>query len=109
MSLPSPRNVLPLEGHIDLHVSAKVAGSIAERIKEKPARLVVDLSQVNYIDSSGLAVLINGMRDMEDYGGIFFFAGGRGEGRPVFWTPRPEEFFFFFAGVGLAFAAPFRF
>src|SRR2546429_7285939 len=99
MSLPSPRNVLPLEGQIDLHVSAKVAGSIAERIKEKPARLVVDLSQVNYIDSSGLAVLINGMRDMEDYGGLFFFAGVRDEGRPILESARLEKFFLLFPTV----------
>ncbi|HTE91309.1 MAG TPA: hypothetical protein VK639_20325 [Terriglobales bacterium] len=41
MSLPSPRNVLPLEGQIDFNVSAKVAESLAQLIKDKPARLVV--------------------------------------------------------------------
>src|SRR3989440_12529731 len=105
MSLPSPRNVLPLEGHIDLHVSAKVAGSIADRIKEKPARLVVDVSNVNYIDSSGLAVLINGMRDMEDYGGIFILAGGRDGVRPILETARLENFFLIFPTVDEALAA----
>src|SRR5437870_13565191 len=106
MSLPSPRNVLPLEGHIDLNISAKVAGSIAERIKEKPARLVVELSQVDYFDSSGLAVLINGMRDMEDYGGIFILAGVRDEVRPILETARLENFFLIFPTVDEALAAP---
>src|SRR2546430_13158036 len=104
MSLPSPRNVLTLEGPIDLHVSAKVAESIAELVKEKSARLVVDLSRVNYIDSSGLAVLINGMRDMEDYGGIFMLAWVRGGVRPVLLSARLENFFLIFpsADEGLA-------
>jgi anti-sigma B factor antagonist len=106
MSLPKPRNVLPLEGQIDLHVSSKVAESIAELVKEKPARLVVDLSQVNYIDSSGLAVLINGMRDMEDYGGIFILAGLREEVRPILETARLENFFLIFPSVDEALAAP---
>jgi len=106
MPLPKPRNVLPLEGQIDLHVSAKVAESIAELIKEKPARLVVDVSQVTYIDSSGLAVLINGMRDVEDYGGIFILAGVREEVRPIFETARLEKFFLIFPSVDEALAAP---
>jgi len=106
MSLPSPPNVLPLEGQIDLHVSAKVAAAIAERVKEKPARLVVDLSRVNYIDSSGLAVLINGVRDVEDYGGIFILAGVRDEVRPILEAARLENFFIFFPSVDQALAAP---
>ena len=106
MSLPSPSNVVALEGQIDLHVSAKVAESIAKRIKEKPARLVVDLSHVNYIDSSGLAVLINGMRDMEEYGGLFILAGVRDEVRPILETARLENFFLIFPSVDQALAAP---
>jgi anti-sigma B factor antagonist len=106
MSLPSPRNVLALEGQIDLHVAAKVAGSIAELAKEKPARLVVDLSRVTYIDSSGLAVLINGVRDVEDYGGIFILAGVKDEVRPIFETARLENFFILSPSVDEALAAP---
>ena len=106
MSLPSPRNVLPLEGQIDLNVSAKVADSLAQLIKDKPARLVVDLSGVNYIDSSGLAVLINGMRDMEDFGGIFILAGVRDDVRPILESARLENFFLIFPSVDEALAAP---
>jgi anti-sigma B factor antagonist len=106
MSLPQPPNVLPLEGQIDLNVSAKVTEAINELIKEKPARLVVDLSRVNYIDSSGLAVLINATRDMEDYGGIFMLAGVREEVRPILETARLEHFFLIFPSVDEALAAP---
>jgi anti-sigma B factor antagonist len=106
MSLPQPRNVLPLEGQIDLNVSAKVAETISELIEDKPARLVVDLSGVNYIDSSGLAVLINATRDMEDYGGIFMLAGVRKEVRPILETARLENFFLIYPSVDEALAAP---
>ena len=54
MPLPQPPEVLALEGQIDLHVSSQVAASLGALIDQKPARLVVDLSAVNYIDSSGL-------------------------------------------------------
>jgi anti-sigma B factor antagonist len=42
---------------------------------KKPECLVVDLSSVTYIDSSGLAALIAAMQKAEGYGGKFLLAG----------------------------------
>src|ERR1700682_934706 len=58
MSLPKEKNVLPLVGEIDLNVSPPIVSTFHEMIRKKPSRLVVDLSRVTYIDSSGLARLI---------------------------------------------------
>ena len=44
-------------------------------IDKKPKRLVVDLSSVTYIDSAGLAALIEAMQKVEGYGGKFLLAG----------------------------------
>jgi len=68
-------NVLPLDGEIDLHVSPRVALALGQMVKKKPAKLVIDLTRVSYIDSSGLAVLIDAMQGVEEYGGIFAIAG----------------------------------
>ena len=54
-SLNSPSNVVPLKGEIDLHVSPTVTATLNDVIDQKPERLVVDLSEVSYIDSAGLA------------------------------------------------------
>src|SRR5437763_16028373 len=62
-------NVLPLNGEIDLHVSPSVTALLNAMIDNKPQRLVVDLSSVTYIDSSGLAALIAAMQRVEGYGG----------------------------------------
>ena len=51
----SRSNVVPLKGEIDLHVSPTVTGALNDVIDKKPERLVVDLSDVSYIDSAGLA------------------------------------------------------
>jgi len=90
MRRPDAPNVLPLEGEIDLHVSTSAAASLGTMIEQKPARLVVDLSRVNYIDSSGLAVLTEGMRNVEAEGGKFFLAGLRENAGPIFWD-RPAR------------------
>jgi anti-sigma B factor antagonist len=106
MSLPAEPNVLPLDGEIDLHVSPRIAASLGEMIGQKPARLVVDLTGVTYIDSSGLAVLIEGMQNVEAYGGKFFLAGLQENVRPIFEIARLDQVFMIFPHVDAALAAP---
>ena len=105
MTLPDAPNVLPLEGEIDLHVSPRVAASLAALIEQKPRRLVVDLSAVSYIDSSGLAVLIEGMQNVEAYGGKLVLAGLQEKVRPIFEMARLDQVFIIFPHVDAALAA----
>jgi anti-sigma B factor antagonist len=105
MPLRDESNVLPLEGEIDLHVSSRVAASLRTMIERKPARLVVDLSRVSYVDSSGLAVLIEGMQNVETYGGKFFLAGLQENVRSIFEIARLDQVFIIFPHVDAALAA----
>jgi anti-sigma B factor antagonist len=98
-------DVLPLDGEIDLHVSPRVALSLAQMVKKKPAKLVVDLSRVSYIDSSGLAVLIEAMQGVEEYGGIFAIAGMQETVRSIFEIARLDQVFRIFPDVDSALAA----
>src|ERR1700692_3894257 len=75
MVLKQRQDVLPLEGEIDLHVSPEVAESLRTMTARKPKQVVVDLTKVTYLDSSGLAVLIEGMQNVQEYGGRFAVAG----------------------------------
>lgn len=86
-------NVLPLEGEIDLHVSPRLARSLARMIAKRPEHVVVDLSGVTFIDSSGLAVLINAMQDIKEYGGKLTLAGINNNVRSIFETARLDQFF----------------
>jgi anti-sigma B factor antagonist len=95
-------NVLPLEGEIDLHVSPGIAASLQEMVKPKPPQLVVDLSRVTYIDSSGLAVLIEAMQNVAAYGGKFALAGLQEGVRPIFEIARLDQVFRIFPDVDAA-------
>jgi anti-sigma B factor antagonist len=86
-------NVLPLEGEIDLHISPRVESSLASIIAERPEHIVVDLSGVTFIDSSGLAVLINAMQDVKQYGGKLTLAGINSNIRSIFELARLDQFF----------------
>jgi anti-sigma B factor antagonist len=105
MSFPDAPNVLPLEGEIDLHVSPRISAALAAMIERKPARLVIDLSKVSYIDSSGLAVLIEGMQNVEAYGGKFMVAGIQENVKPIFEIARLDQVFIIFPHVDAALAA----
>ena len=105
-SSSSPRqtgsNVLPLKGEIDLHVSPSVTASLNEMIDKKPERLVVDLSDVSYIDSAGLAALIEAMQKVEGYGGKFALAGLQETVRSIFEISRLDQVFQIFPDANAA-------
>ena len=86
-------HVVPLEGEIDLHVSPQIGTRLTAMIESKPPRLVVDLSQVTYIDSSGLAVLIEAMQNVGRYGGQFALCGLQEGVRPIFEIARLDQVF----------------
>jgi anti-sigma B factor antagonist len=105
---PTPRrdrsNVLPLKGEIDLHVSPSVTASLDGIIDKKPERLVVDLSGVTYIDSAGLAALIQAMQKVEAYGGKFRLAGLQETVRSIFEISRLDQVFQIFPDADAALA-----
>ncbi|MGZ5538038.1 MAG: STAS domain-containing protein, partial [Chthoniobacterales bacterium] len=68
-------------------------------------QLVVDLSQVSYIDSSGLTVLIEGMQNVAAYGGKFSLAGLQDGVRPIFEIARLDQVFQIYPTVDSALAA----
>lgn len=105
MSRKETPNVLPLEGEIDLHVSPEVAKSLNLMIANKPKYLVVDLTKVTYLDSSGLAVLIEGMQSVREYGGRFGLAGVQEDVKHVFDIARLDQVFDIYPDVDAALAA----
>ena len=98
-------SILPLDGEIDLHVSPEIAQSLRTMIESKPQRLVVDLSRVTYLDSSGLAVLFEGMQNVREYGGRFGLAGIQDDVKHVFDIARLDQVFEIYPDVDAALAA----
>ena len=86
-------------------VSPEIATTFNEMVRDKPPRVVVDLTDVTYIDSSGLAVLIVGMQQVKEYGGKFALAGLQESVRPIFEIARLDQVFQIFPDVDAALAA----
>lgn len=106
MSKPPHPSIFSPEGAIDLHVSPEVRASLRVLIDEKPKRLVVDLSRVPYVDSSGLAVLIGAMQSLEHEGGVFLLAGAQEAVQIILESAKLDKYFRLFPDVEAALAAP---
>lgn len=85
--------VLELAGEIDLHASPALREELRLCVEEKVPVLVADFTQVDYIDSSGLATLIEYVRSASDYDGRFGIFGLQEKVRTIFDLVRLNELF----------------
>jgi len=67
--------IFALSGAIDLHYTPTLRSLFQAKLNEHCPALIVDLSNVDFIDSTGLATLIEYHRDAGAHGGIFCLAG----------------------------------
>jgi len=67
--------VLSPSGEIDLARSPSMRARVAEVMKQNPKRVVVDLSGVPYMDSSGVATLVEALQGTRKSGGRLVLCG----------------------------------
>ena len=59
-----PNSVIHVSGDIDLHTSPELRTTILDLFEKRgQERVVLDLKGVNYIDSSGVASLVEGLQE----------------------------------------------
>jgi anti-sigma B factor antagonist len=85
--------VLALEGEIDLHRSPEIKEMLQPLIQQKVPRILLDLTGVSYIDSSGLAVFIEALQLVLGYGGKLGLFGLQESVRNIFAIARLDQVF----------------
>ena len=60
---------LKIEGRLDALEAPGLREAIGEQLSEGPTSLIIDLSEVEFVDSAGLAALVKGMKDARRGGG----------------------------------------
>lgn len=70
--------ILALGGEIDVHFAPVLRALLAEKREKAAKALVLDLSEVGFIDSSGIAVIIAHLRTATQLG-VKFVIGGMGQ------------------------------
>jgi anti-sigma B factor antagonist len=69
--------VLDVAGEVDLSTAPAMRARIDELIHDGARSLAVDLTDVGFMDSSGLSVLVSVMKRMEDADGRLAIVGTR--------------------------------
>jgi anti-sigma B factor antagonist len=64
-------NVLALRGEIDVYTAPLLRQAILDLIEEGKLRVVIDMQQVDFLDSTGLGVLVEGLKRIKTREGTF--------------------------------------
>ena len=62
-------SVCHIDGEVDINSSPSIKKSFDALISKKTPKIVINLSKVTYVDSSGLATLVEILKNMRSYGG----------------------------------------
>jgi anti-sigma B factor antagonist len=68
--------VIRLGGELDLYNAGQVRSALADAGARDPERIVIDLGEVEFIDSTALGVLIEARAKMNNRGGLLLAAPG---------------------------------
>ncbi len=85
--------VVSIVGEIDMHSSPQLRAALLEALERKPARVIVDLKGVEYMDSSGVGTVVEAKRRAEQAGGRLVLAGLRPRVRSLFEITQLDRFF----------------
>ena len=64
--------LLAVGGSVDIYSSPELRGELKVALEKKAPRIVVDLQEVTFVDSSGLATLIEALQRVGGYDGKLF-------------------------------------
>lgn len=67
--------LLVLDGQIDMHTSPELRRHLKRALDQRATPIVTDLTGVSFIDSSGLATLIEALQGTGRYGGKLTLVG----------------------------------
>ena len=77
-------DVLRLRGEIDLHYAPVFRALLKTKAKGRCRKLLLDMTAVSYVDSSGLSAILEYLRDATKFGGCFCIGGVGKQLRGIF-------------------------
>jgi len=97
--------VLTVEGRLDTTTASDLKVAIKRLAQTGHRQVIVDLDGVPFIDSSGLAALVSGLKTMRDAGGSLTLARLNDQARTVFKVTLLDRVFEFYPDVASAVSA----
>lgn len=97
--------VLTFSGRLDAFTASSIATAIEQAAAKTSAQVIVNLTQVTFIDSTGLAALVQGMKRCRDRRGDLRLCGLASPVRIIFELTRLDKAFEIFASEAQALAS----
>lgn len=85
--------VIEARGDVDITGSPVLRDAIREAQQAKPRRMVIDLAHVPYMDSSGLATLVEAMKNAKPAGTQLVLCAMHDKVRAIFEIARLDQYF----------------
>lgn len=67
--------ILEIEGEVDVYTSPQLKQDLVQFAERGVKRIIINLSKVEYLDSTGLGVLIGGLKRLREVGGNLALVG----------------------------------
>ncbi|HET9692048.1 MAG TPA: STAS domain-containing protein [Acidimicrobiales bacterium] len=66
---PAPYTVLAVKGEVDVYTAPRLREKLVELVSQGKHQIVVDLEAVEFLDSTGLGVLVGGLKRLRSHDG----------------------------------------
>ncbi len=100
-----PVPIIKLGGRFDAEAAAFVKGQISYLVDEQQPNLIIDLSEVTFVDSLGLTALVSGLKCCRKNRGTLKLVGLQPVVRVLFEITRLDRAFDLYEDTDKAFAA----
>lgn len=90
-------SIFRMSGDIDINTSPDLKKSFDVAVGAKKGKIVINLKEVSYVDSSGLATLVEILKNMRTYGGQLKLANLSDKVRGLFEITKLDKLFDIFA------------
>lgn len=65
----SPYTVLTVKGEVDVYTAPRLREKLVELVSQDKLQVIVDLEGVDFLDSTGLGVLVGGLKRLRSHNG----------------------------------------
>jgi anti-sigma B factor antagonist len=97
-------SILEIDGELDMHRAPLVKEQLKPLLDAKTKRVLIDMTKVSYIDSSGLALFIEALQRTQAYGGAIALFGLGESVNHIFQVARLDQVFKIFPDKAAALA-----
>jgi len=85
--------LVSVAGSVDIYSSPELRGELKVALEQRAPRIVIDLEKVTFVDSSGLATLIEALQKVHEYQGKLVLCGLRAAVLSVFQLSNLDNLF----------------